>query len=311
MSRHFSVHTLLADPLVVVAYGGVTLPDAVAHTAARAAGAVAHLFVRPTWHGPGILRETLGMVGQAQSDHPNLRTVLLAATHEDAGLFRRAGLDAFHCNHNALVDERRFAPDLDAAKTYNAVYTARLVPFKRHELAVKVPRLAVITHGFEVDDAYAIERIAAFDDLKFINYEAGKGFHRLVPDEVREILVASRCGLALSAVEGPMYASVEYLLCGLPVVTTSSLGGRDEFFHADYVETVDPTPEAVEGGVGRILARTPDPMSIRRRTLELFKPHRARLIMRLSAIAEADLFAAATPSLWLPCFADKLEDWGG
>ena len=40
----------------------------------------------------------------------------------------------------------------------------------------------------------------------------------------------SKVGLCLSKAEGAMYSSMEYLLCGLPIVSTKSIGGRDEFF---------------------------------------------------------------------------------
>ena len=34
----------------------------------------------------------------------------------------------------------------------------------------------------------------------------------------------------MSSQEGAMYSSVEYLLCGLPIVSTKSTGGHDVFF---------------------------------------------------------------------------------
>ena len=40
----------------------------------------------------------------------------------------------------------------------------------------------------------------------------------------------SQVGLCLSKSEGAMFASIEYLLCGLPIVSTKSVGGRDIFF---------------------------------------------------------------------------------
>jgi hypothetical protein len=55
-----------------------------------------------------------------------------------------------------------------------------------------------------------------------------EGFYRQL--EVREIpawLNQARVGLCLSAYEGCMRASAEYLLCGLPIVSTPNIGGRD------------------------------------------------------------------------------------
>ncbi len=48
--------------------------------------------------------------------------------------------------------------------------------------------------------------------------------------EVARKLNACRVGMCLSETEGAMFAAVEYLLCGLPVVSTPSQGGRDVWF---------------------------------------------------------------------------------
>ena len=65
-------------------------------------------------------------------------------------------------------------------------------------------------------------------DLAYSNYRPSSGvLHLLDVEQVRRILVQSHCGLALSTEEGAMYASGEYLLAGLPVVTTA-LGGALE-----------------------------------------------------------------------------------
>ena len=48
---------------------------------------------------------------------------------------------------------------------------------------------------------------------------------------VNQVYNESYSGLCLSAEEGGMHASMEYLLSGLPIVTTRSRGGRDFFFN--------------------------------------------------------------------------------
>lgn len=66
--------------------------------------------------------------------------------------------------------------------------------------------------------------------MKFPQYENGHYVHYFSIDKINEIYGQSRCGLILSAEEGACFAAMEYLLCGLPVVTTPNIGGRDEFF---------------------------------------------------------------------------------
>ncbi len=232
--------------------------------------------------------------------------VLLASTPAAEGVLQAAGFDTVLANHNAFLDERLFFPVPDTPKRFGAVYNARLVPWKRHDLAAGVPRLAVISGGYAVDPQQARERIQALPNLAWTNWNAETGdWNKLLPWDVRSILVRSHCGLCLSAVEGAMFASGEYLLCGLPVVTTPSDGGRDAFFEDGYVATVEPEVEAVAAAAARFREKPPDPLRVRRRTLELMREHRRRLLQRLSEIVGYDLVEIAGPSLWAPQFINR------
>jgi len=305
----YRLHLLVSDPWIGTAYGGMELLPAAAHLARLAEGAVAHLLVRPSYHAATILQETIDDVRTIERTSPNLRCTISANTAEDDVMFRRAGLSSIWCCHNAFLDERLYAPDPSVKKLFDAVHVGRLIPIKRHELANRVRRLAVVTGAWEVDEAYAMALISGFDDLRYINYRPGQGASVLSQERVRQVMVASRCGLALSAREGAMYASAEYLLCGLPVVTTPSDGGRDVFFHPDCTLTVPPEPDAVAAGVAEMVARNLDPQMVRARTLELFMAHRARLLLWLSGVTQQNLFHHAGDNYWLPSYSNKLETW--
>ncbi len=54
------------------------------------------------------------------------------------------GVLAHFINHNAFLDGRLFSIQPDASKIYDAVYSARMAPFKRHELAQEIPSLLII-----------------------------------------------------------------------------------------------------------------------------------------------------------------------
>jgi hypothetical protein len=81
-----------------------------------------------------------------------------------------------------------------------------------------------------------------------------------------------------------MFASTQYLLCGLPVVSTQSKGGRDVFFEPEFTRIVEADPDAVAEAVARFVAAPPDPQRVRARTLERVREHRGRLIERIEAI---------------------------
>ena len=250
----FRFHRLFHDPYVaVVQNGDIPLVPGIRLAAHEAQGRQAHLIVRLAWESTAEsidrLRQT---VSHFTALRPNLSFVVMAESDEAETGYRAAGLDAFVCNANAFTDERLFYPTPRPRKAFDAVYNARLVPFKQHWLAARTRRLA------------------------------------------------------LSAVEGAMAATSEYLLAGLPVVTIPSRGGRAEFFSPDYVATVAPDPQAVAEAVERFKTAPPDPVMIRSRTLERMATHRARLLERLSPMIGQDALAMAGPSLWLPQFINKL-----
>ncbi len=66
-----------------------------------------------------------------------------------------------------------------------------------------------------------------------------------------------------------MFGSGEYLLAGIPIVSTYSVGGRDAFFDPRFWFMCEPTPASVADAVARARATTITPSEIRARTIEL------------------------------------------
>ena len=145
-------------------------------------------------------------------------------------------------------------------------------------------------------------------DLTYCNYSKASGTLRdLNTEEVRRILVQSRCGLALSAQEGAMYASGEYLLAGLPVVTTRSRGGRDAFTIPimSPPSKIDPRRWRQRSSISKNVNSTRPPSAIGRS--HCFASIAAGLIARLCEIVQCDLFALADGSMWLPQFTHQMR----
>jgi glycosyltransferase involved in cell wall biosynthesis len=170
------------------------------------------------------------------------------------------------------VDERIFAPTR-AAKRFEAVYAAQMQPFKRLHLASQVSSLYVVTYGDTVTpdgehDLHRFEPAVTHAD-----------FNRrwMTFAEINDVYNSSRVGLALSGCEGAMLASVEYMLAGLPMVSTCCRGGRELFFDDRFVKLVPPTAEAVASGVAELSRRDIDPALIRQATLGRIEEHRRSL----------------------------------
>jgi MoaA/NifB/PqqE/SkfB family radical SAM enzyme len=187
-------------------------------------------------------------------------------------LARGAGLKAQLCNANAFIDEHVFRPQ-PIQKRFDAVSNARLVKLKRVHLARLVPNLALIQgHRLEATE---------YDDPQEIPH-AYLSEGPLSPRGVLRVISASRVGLALSEAEGACLASSEYLLCGLPVVSTPSRGGRDVWYDEDNSRICEPTAESVRDAVRLLIERLNrgeiDPQAIRARHIAIAEEHRRRFV---------------------------------
>ena len=108
------------------------------------------------------------------------------------------------------------------------------------ELASDVDRLALIT--VLGNEEYYAEMRETLSHADWVNFDAGDKYEYLSQAQINHVLNRSKVGLILSAFEGNNKASIEYLLSGLPVVSTPSKGGRDVFFDPDYCAIVDSLP---------------------------------------------------------------------
>ena len=151
-------------------------------------------------------------------------------------------------------------------KKYDAVYVAAAHPYKRIHLAKKIKKLFVVTYFWpDVRDEKGLWDLHAFEP-QVSHCEFNRD--RIPPDEVNRILNQSHTTLALSKKEGAMFASMEYMLAGRPVVSTPSLGGRDLFFDDRYVAITPDTPEGVASGVEQLKNKSLDPAFIRKETMK-------------------------------------------
>jgi len=240
--------------------------------------------------------------------YPSHQFIHLCNAISQFEIFTEKGLRAIFCNQNCLLDERVFTPQSTAERTIDAVYTGRCVPHKRHHLASLIKSLGLI-YTFDK----GVDRLDLIDATRnllphayLFNHEQSDEYQSLTPAQINNCLNRCRVGLCLSPVEGAMYASMEYLLAGLPIVSTKSQGGRDIFFDDAYVSVVDDHPEAVSEAVERIIRRNLSPDFIREKTLEKLMPHRQALISLVQEIYDAEGVDRDFASEWPLVFRNKL-----
>jgi glycosyltransferase involved in cell wall biosynthesis len=302
---------LSADPIVLHAIDWAFLPGSPGF---RLLGALRHrrvdILLTMSWnHAQRRLIEELIRLEWRVRRRADHRVTLLASSGAELQRFERAGLPAILVGNTALCDERIYRPLPGRRARFHAVYDARLSDFKRHELAAEVPDLALITYltkdegkpGYRTSLAPLLARSHLFNGDPF-----GVGYRYLSPPEVNACLNQCAVGLALSREEGGMYASMQYLMAGLPVVSTPSRGGRDEFYHPDYVRIVDPTPRAVADGVAEMRQCKVSADEIRARTLARVQEHRRRLFRCVDEIYASQGCARSFESEWPSLLIDKL-----
>jgi glycosyltransferase involved in cell wall biosynthesis len=190
---------------------------------------------------------------------------IMCNDYADKSLFEYYGFQCEVINQNAFLDENLFVIQ-DSEKDYDAIYTARLTPFKRHHLAKQIDHLALV-----VGDVYGDIEIE-IPPHTYKNKEA------LSAAEVNSMLAKSRVGLVLSAIEGACYSSSEYLLCGLPVVSTESKGGRNIWYN-DYNSIIcQDNPDSVFDAVQELVKQDRDPNKIREMHINLAQYFRRQFI---------------------------------
>ena len=184
------------------------------------------------------------------------------------------GLEGSVINHNAWLNEHELTL-LSRAKKYRALYIARPTDFKRHYLAQQVKGLALAAGGFNHRNLQV--------DLPPADNDAGK---QLTKKEICELINESKCGLCLSREEGACYSSSEYLLCGVPVVSTYSRGGRDVWYTEENSIICDDSPLAVEEAVKEAQVKNWNPDLIRDSHVQQAKLYRARFISKLQSVLD-------------------------
>jgi glycosyltransferase involved in cell wall biosynthesis len=170
-------------------------------------------------------------------------------------------------------------------KIYDAIYIAAAKPYKRLLLASKIRSLFIVTYFWpNVKNDKGEWELHKFEPK--ISH-AGFNKFRINENEVSLLINESKCGLALSKKEGAMWAVMEYLMSGVPVVSTKSKGGRDFFFSKNNSLIVKDTEENVSTGVQDMINRELKPEDIRNEVLNLIEPFRNKfidLIFELSSI---------------------------
>jgi glycosyltransferase involved in cell wall biosynthesis len=190
--------------------------------------------------------------------------------------------NSYFISQNIHTSEKCFSILSGIQKEFDAVYTAQALSFKRIYLAKNIHNLYIITYFWPL----VVNEKGEWDLYSFEPRVKHAAFNKttLNQQEINIILNKSFCGLALSKREDAMFGSMEYLLAGIPIVSTKSIGGRDVFFDERFVKIVEANPNSIADAVIEFKNKNIDPNYIRSETLKKIDRHRKHfyeLIMHL------------------------------
>lgn len=287
LGRFLPCSILSRHPYVLAAYDYDFLDHVAAYEQALPQEQPVTLFIQLGWQRRQA--EAAARLAQdfraARERMPQIsRVLVLANDPEEVAVLSAQGMEVVFCHQNAFLDERRYPILPFIRKRYDALYIARITPFKRHALLREVESLRLIGEIAEIERDYAEETLRGLPQARW---------SRRCPSPLVMLPInRARCGMCLSAEEGGMFVSAEYLLCGLPVVNTANIGGRD-FVMPDFaVSWVADDAAAVAAAVREWIAQSPPAADIRAATLAMMRPHREKLLELLRGAGVSDELCA-------------------
>ncbi|MBE6366540.1 MAG: glycosyltransferase [Lentisphaerae bacterium] len=275
---YLPAYILNHSPKLIAAFEMDFLRNLPAFRSALAPGEKFTMLLQLGWSAelPEVAAELEQRLTEAQNAFPEARFIILANAPGEVEIIKKFN-EVYLASHNAFLDYRRYPLARNGQRKFDALYIARITPFKRHELAAAVKNLHLIGNYSEKEKDYFTQTIAQFP-------------HAVWSQKVPSFLIGKKigeaaCGLALSAVEGAMFSCGEYSLCGIPVVNTRNLGGRDTLLPEFAVRYAGDTAVSVAENVEYWVENPIDPHEIRNAFLRLAAPQKAQVQELVNSIA--------------------------
>lgn len=254
--------------------------------------------VRPTWSMETCdLSPLSSAIKGATVRYPGHRFVVLYQSRIEEARLREQGIETCEAHGGIFVTESHWIDDslvLNEVPQTDAIYCARLVKWKNHHLAAQIPSVSLAYSPSDEVEMTQDEILSACPQAVFVNDIVGGGtYKKLSVHEMSAAYKRSKVSLALSHAEGFMRAVLESQLCGLPVISVPSTGGRDKYFSADNALIVEPTADAVARGVKEMIDRRLSRAEIRKATLDLLLADRATFEAKVNVIIQSHLGGSA------------------
>ncbi len=264
---YLPAYVLNHSPKIIVAFEMDFLRNLSAFQKSLGRGEKFTMLLQLGWSAelPEVALELQQRLNEVKNAFPEARFVVLANSAKEVEIIKSFS-EVYLAQHNAFLDPKRYVLAQKKDRRFDALYIARITPFKRHHLAQKIEKLHLIGSYSEKEKLYFEETIQKFPHA---------AWSKKVPSFlIGKKITEAACGLALSAIEGAMFSCGEYTLCGLPVVNSHNLGGRDTLLPKFAVRYAVDTAESVAENVEFWVQNPIDPQEIRNGFLKLANPQK-------------------------------------
>ena len=206
--------------------------------------------------------------------------VILANSLEEKKFFEsRINCTILFCNHNAFLNENKFTILNSIYKKYDMVIDSAFHEYKNVQMAKKVENVIHVGYFKCARNTSDDKVVPTYGTLvNFINGEYKKLDHSLINVHYNQSLL----GGIFSECEGACFASSQYLLCGLPVISIKSVGGRDIWYNDHNSIICENNEEAIyeacELGKQKLLSGEFNREKIRELHIKQMDEHRNTLI---------------------------------
>ena len=268
---------------------------------------------------PGILERTIFDYKNQIKKFPKHKIIFLLNTPEEFRYFKSKGINCRFINHNAFVDPNIFKP-INCKKKYDIIYNGRLEILKRHYLLKSCKNISLLSASVLRSDHSKIKYLnflkKIIPNAEILNFDFPKKLSQLSsfedipildPREVSSAINKARIGVILSYKEGACYASMEYLLSGIPIVSTANIGGRDIFFDNRFCKTSLSNTYSIKKTISSLLSDNIPPDFIRSVTLNNIQIHVNKMKQLLEEIfLEYGVLNTNIDEVWEKIFLNKM-----
>ena len=201
--------------------------------------------------------------------------IILANSLEEKDFFeKKIKSDVLFCNHNAFLNENNYTI-YNSIRKYDLVIDSAFHEYKNVEIAKQIKNTLHIGYFKYIKKDTDDKVVPSYGILA--NFTNGD-YKKIEKHQINIYYNQSLIGGIFSECEGACFASSQYLLCGLPVISIKSFGGRDIWYN-EYNSIIcenneDSVYEAIELAKSKIISGEFNRDKIRELHLKQMNEHR-------------------------------------